>query len=255
MSANIKIKDWSGKTVWVIGASAGIGAAFARDVAKAGGKVIASARGVDALNRFAASVPNTAAVAFDFSDATACARAWETITAQFGVPDVVVMNAGTYVPMLSTKFDRQGAQQQFEVNLGGPLNVLSHVLPAYTAQGKGHIVLVSSVAGYRGLPRALAYGASKAALTYIAQCLYIDLAQRGIGVSVVCPGFVKTDLTAGNRFAMPALQTPEQASTAILKGLARGEFEIHFPKRFSLFLKLLGLLPFTWYAALLNKIM
>ena len=253
MSANPKIKDWAGKTVWIIGASAGIGEAVARDLCAAGAVLALSARGLDRLNALAAELPRSVAVGLDFSDAAQCAAAWAQVQAAVGVPDMVLINAGSYVAMPAKKFDAAGVRHQFDMNVMGPANVLHQVLPHYIASRSGHVSLVSSVAGYRGLPRALAYGASKSALTYMAQCLHIELAHQGVGVSVICPGFVKTDLTAGNNFHMPALITPQQASTAILKGYARGEFEIHFPKRFTRFLKLLGWLPFGLYERLIRK--
>ena len=140
-----------------------------------------------------------------------------------------------------------------EVNYAGALRVLDAVLPLLLAQGQGHISLVSSVAGWRGLPNGLAYGPTKAALTHLAESLYLDLQDRGLGVSVINPGFVATPLTAQNNFQMPALMTPDQAATAMLKGWAQGAFDIHFPKRFTLWLKLLRLLPYRWYFALVRR--
>jgi short-subunit dehydrogenase len=253
MPYNAPIQDWHGKTVWLIGASSGIGEVLARDLCAAGATVALSARNADTLAALAAQLPRSLAVPMDFTDAAQVATSWETLCAAIGVPDVTVINAGTYVAMPARKFDAAGAQLQFDVNIGGPLKVLHHVLPAYAQARAGHIVLVSSVAGYRGLPRALAYGGSKAALSYMAQCLYLELGHKGTAITLVCPGFVQTPLTAGNQFDMPALQTPQQASTAILKGLAQGQFEIHFPKRFTLFLKLLSCLPFWAYVKLVRK--
>jgi short-subunit dehydrogenase len=254
MAYNAKISQWQGKSVWLIGASSGIGEALAKDLSAQGARVILSARSANKLMALSTRLLGSIAVPFDFTDRGQTQAAWQAVSLAAGCPDVVVINAGTYVAMPAKHFDVDGALHQFAVNIGGPLEVLAHVLPAYIAAGTGHIVFVSSVAGYRGLPRALAYGASKSALTYMAESLYIELAHRGIGVSVVCPGFVSTSLTADNNFNMPALQTPEQASTAILKGLAKGEFEIHFPKRFTLFLKLLGYLPRWAYFWLVRKV-
>lgn len=253
MAYNPPITDWHGKTVWLIGASTGIGEALARDLCAAGATVVLTARNATAIAALAAQLPRSVALAMDFTDAAQVASSWDGLLAAVGMPHVTLINAGTYVAMPARSFDSAGAQHQFDVNIGGPLKVLHHVLPAYTQARAGHIVLVSSVAGYRGLPRALAYGGSKAALTYIAQCLYLELGHKGTAITVVNPGFVKTPLTAGNNFDMPALQTPQQASTAILKGLAKGQFEIHFPKRFTLFLKLLGFLPFWAYVKLVRK--
>jgi short-subunit dehydrogenase len=253
MAYNPPIKDWHGKTVWLIGASTGIGQALAHDLCAAGATLILTARSADKLAALAAQLPRSMPLAMDFTDAAQVAAGWETLVAAVGVPDMTFINAGTYMAMPARKFDAAGAQLQFDVNIGGPLTVLHHVLPAYTQARAGHIVLVSSVAGYRGLPRALAYGGSKAALTYMAQCLYLELAHKGTAVTVVCPGFVQTPLTSGNNFDMPALQTPQQASAAIIKGLGKGQFEIHFPKRFTLFLKALSWLPFWAYVKLVRR--
>jgi short-subunit dehydrogenase len=133
------------------------------------------------------------------------------------------------------------------VNVEGALHWLGAVLPMLMAQGQGHVSIIGSVAGYRGLPQSLAYGPTKAALINLAESLYLDLSPMGLGVSVINPGFVKTPLTAGNEFNMPALLTPEQAAQAILQGWAKGQFEIHFPRRFTLWLKLLRHLPHRWY--------
>jgi short-subunit dehydrogenase len=131
--------------------------------------------------------------------------------------------------------------------------VLDAVLPQMLAARKGHVSLMGSVAAYRGLPQALAYGPTKAALINLAETLYLDLQPRGIGVSVVNPGFVETPLTAGNEFHMPALITPEEAASQILRGWQAGDFEIHFPKRFTLWLKALRLLAYGPYFAAVRR--
>jgi len=133
------------------------------------------------------------------------------------------------------------------------LLLLDQVLPLLLAQGHGHVSLVSSVAGFRGLPKSLAYGPSKAALTHLGEVLYLDLKPHGIGVSVVHPGFVATPLTAQNTFHMPALISPEQAAKDMLQGWRDGLFDIHFPKRFTWFLKLLRILPYRWYFPLVRQ--
>ena len=148
--------------------------------------------------------------------------------------------AGHYTPMRADRLDLEEALRHQDINVGGAWRLLDAVLPVLLVQRTGHVSLVSSVAGYRGLPMALAYGPTKAALTSLAQSLWQDLRPRGLGVSVVCPGFVATPLTAGNTHPMPALISPEEAARQILRGWARGEFEIHFPKRFSRVMKLLG---------------
>ena len=140
-----------------------------------------------------------------------------------------------------------------QVNYVGALHVLDAVLPHFLARRSGHISLVSSVAGYRGLPKSLAYGPTKAALINLGETLYVDLRDSGIGVSLVNPGFVETPLTAQNQFRMPALITPGQAAQEILAGWQRGRFEIHFPKRFTLWMKTLQLLPHRMYFAIIRR--
>jgi short-subunit dehydrogenase len=127
------------------------------------------------------------------------------------------------------------------------------MLPRLLAQGHGHVSLVSSVAGYRGLPKSLAYGPTKAALTHLAEALYFDLHPAGLGVSVVNPGFVQTPLTAQNDFHMPALMQPADAAQCMLQGWQSGDFEIHFPKRFTRWMKLMRILPYAWYFPLVAR--
>ena len=144
-------------------------------------------------------------------------------------------------------------RETLETNLLGTMSATAAVLPTLLAQGEGAIALVGSVAGYGGLPKATVYGPSKAALINFAEVLHLDLSPRGIGVFLIDPGFVATPLTAQNDFAMPALQTPAQAAAAIVDGFARGDFEIHFPKRFTRVLKFLQLLPRRFYFALIRR--
>jgi short-subunit dehydrogenase len=168
--------------------------------------------------------------------------------------DVVLAVAGNYVPLRATEFDAGAIGRLFEVNVQGVLNVLGPVLPAMIARRGGHVAIVASVAGFRGLPKALGYGPTKAALINLAEVLYLDLAPMGVGVHIVNPGFVRTPLTDGNDFKMPALIEPEEAARETLRGLERGEFETHYPKRFTRWLKLLRVLPYRWYFPLVHRI-
>ena len=153
----------------------------------------------------------------------------------------------------ATAFDLDDALRHQQVNYVGALYMLDAVLPALLRQRSGHVSLVSSVSGYRGLPKALAYGPGKAALIHFAECLHLDLAPKGIGVWLINPGFVSTQLTAKNDFAMPALQTPEQAAIATVNGFKTGNFEIHYPKRFTRFMKFMAVLPYSLYFPLLRR--
>ncbi len=240
MPLNPRLTDWSGQVCWLVGASTGIGRATASALHARGAKVIVSARSAAALEAFVQSHPGSEAIALDATDREAMRAAALRIVAGHGRLDLVSYCAGYYKPMRATAFDLDDALKHEQVNYVGALYLLDAVLPTLLRQRHGHLSLVSSVSGYRGLPKALAYGPTKAALINLAQTLWLDLSERGIGVSVVNPGFVETPLTAQNDFKMPALLTPEQAADEILAGWAAGRFEIHFPKRFTLWLKALS---------------
>ncbi|MES2414296.1 MAG: SDR family NAD(P)-dependent oxidoreductase [Pseudomonadota bacterium] len=252
MSFNPKITDWHGKTVWLVGASSGIGRATAHALHGAGAKVVVSARNQQALEVFAAEHAGTLALAFDASDAAAVKAAAQTVLTH-GQLDLVLYCAGYYKEMRATGFDLKEMLQHQQVNYVGALHVLDAVLPYFTRRKAGHISLISSVAGYRGLPKSLAYGPTKAALINLAETLYVDLQDSHVGVSLVCPGFVETPLTAQNEFTMPALIKPEEAAQQILQGWADGAFEIHFPKRFTLWMKALAWLPARLYFPVIRR--
>jgi NAD(P)-dependent dehydrogenase (short-subunit alcohol dehydrogenase family) len=240
MSLNPRITDWSGRVVWLVGASSGIGRATADLLHARGATVVVSARNAAALQVFEAQHPGSLGLPLDVTDRAAAPAAVKRILASHGRIDLAVYCAGHYKPMRATQFDLDEMLRHDQVNYVGALHLLDAMLPVLLRQGAGHMSLVSSVAGYRGLPNSLAYGPTKAALINLAQSLYLDLHPLGIGASVINPGFVKTPLTSGNEFNMPALITPESAARAILHGWAAGDFEIHFPKRFTLWLKALS---------------
>jgi len=245
--------DWAGKTVWIVGASSGIGQATAAALHAQGARVVVSARKAQSLDAFVAAHPGSLALALDATQRQAVQTAAAQLLAQ-GPLDCVVYCAGHYTAMRADALDVPDMVRHCEVNYFGALYVLDAVLPALLARGSGHVSLVGSVAGYRGLPNSLAYGPTKAALINLAETLYLDLHGKGLGVTIINPGFVQTPLTASNEFAMPALLTPEQAAQAILRGWARGAFEIHFPKRFTLWLKALRLMPNRLFFQLVGRI-
>jgi NAD(P)-dependent dehydrogenase (short-subunit alcohol dehydrogenase family) len=249
---NPPIRQWQGRSVWLIGASSGIGLATAQALHAAGARVVVSARKADLLQTFVNAHPGAQAVVLDVGDTETIARAARYVQEQQGL-DVVVYCAGYYKPVRATDYDLAEMLRHQEVNYVGALHVLDAVLPPLLAQGQGHISLVASVAGYRGLPQSLAYGPTKAALIHLAEALYLDVSTHGLGVSVVNPGFVETPLTAQNTFHMPALMQPEDAARAMLRGWAQGAFEIHYPKRFTRWLKLMRLLPYRVYFALVRR--
>jgi NAD(P)-dependent dehydrogenase (short-subunit alcohol dehydrogenase family) len=250
---NPPLRDWQGQTVWIVGASTGIGRATASALHRAGARVTVSARKAEALAAFVAQHPGSQALALDATDPAAVTLAATNLLAQ-GPLDCVVYCAGHYRAMRAEAIDVADMQRHMAVNYLGALYLLDAVLPALLARGRGHISLVGSVAGYRGLPNSLAYGPTKAALINLAENLYLDLHPRGWGVSIVNPGFVETPLTAGNAFSMPALITPEQAANAMLDGWRSGTFELHFPKRFTLWMQALRLLPDRLFFALVRRV-
>ena len=255
---NPPLRHWRQQVVWIVGASSGIGQALAHALHQQGAQVAVSARNAASLTQFASTHPGALVLPLDVSDAAALRGAVQTIVAQHGRIDLTVFCAGHYRAMQASSFDLADARRHMDINYLGALNLLDALLPqlraqALAAQG-GHLSLVSSVAGFRALPQSLAYGPSKAALTHLGEALYLDLRPLDLGVSVVHPGFVATPLTAQNRFAMPALIQPVQAAQAMLDGWARGQFELHFPRRFTHLLKALRLLPYRLYFALVKRI-
>ena len=248
MPLNSPITDWRGKIGWLIGASSGIGRATASLLHARGAHVIVSARNSDALNRFVQQHPGAAALALDITDAAAVQAAAACVLAGRGL-DGMVFCAGHYKEMRAEAMDLPDMERHVQINYIGALRAIHAVLPYMLANPRrgAFISLTGSVAGYRGLPKSLAYGPTKAALINLAQTLYLDLHDKGIAVSIINPGFVETPLTAQNNFAMPALISPEQAAMEILRGWERGAFEIHFPKRFTLWMKALELLPHRLY--------
>ena len=263
---NAPIREWSERRVWIVGASSGIGEALALELARRGARLALSARGRERLEAVCAACDAAArpahhtdppapalALALDLSRVDELERARDQLLAAWGGVDLVVFNAGTYRPLRAWELSAQAVRETLETNLVGTMSATAAVLPSLLAQGHGAIALVGSVAGYGGLPKATVYGPSKAALINFAEVLHLDLSQRGIGVFLIDPGFVATPLTAQNDFAMPALQTPAQAAAAIVDGFARGDFEIHFPKRFTRVLKLLQLLPLRLYFELIRR--
>lgn len=250
---NPPIPHWQGRVVWVVGASSGIGWATAHALHQQGALVVVSARSAVGLDSFVAAHPGARACPLDVTNAEAVAQVAAELQTLYPQLDGVVYCAGYYRDMRVSTFDLAELNRHWSVNYLGALHVLQAVLPQIRQQGHGHISLVSSVAGFRGLPKSLAYGPTKAALINLAETLYLDLRHEGIGVSVVNPGFVETPLTAQNNFPMPALITPDVAAQAMLAGWRRGAFEIHFPKRFTAWMQLLRRLPSRPYFALVGR--
>lgn len=249
-------KKFTSKKIWLIGASEGIGAELAKQLSASGAQLAISARNSDKLDAVIAELPGAGhiSVPMDVTDSASVHRGWELIASHWGKIDMVIYNAGTYEPISAKQFDLSEAEAMLDVNFRGVLRMLDCVIPSFLTQRKGHIVLVGSVAAYRGLPREVGYGASKAALFHLAENLYIDLSDSGIKTQIVSPGFVKTRLTQKNDFKMPFIISSEQAAERIVKGINSDAFEIHFPRRFSYGLKALGFLPHKIYLRIASSL-
>ena len=239
---------------WVTGASSGIGEALALRLARDGRRVIASARNAAALDDLARRADGRIAPApLDVTDAAACASRVDEIEAAHGEIALAVLNAGTHRPMSADDFTVETMRALVEINLMGVANCLAPLLARMRARRRGHIAVVASVAGYGGLPTAAAYGATKAALINMTESLKPDCDRLGIKLQLVNPGFVKTPLTDRNDFPMPFLMPVDEAVDALVAGLAGERFEIVFPRRFALLLKMLNAVPYGAYFALVRR--
>ena len=232
---------------WVTGASGGIGRAVTLALADRGWTVHATARSTEALEALAAERPGRILPKpADVLDLDAMRAVVAGIEAEAPLA-LALLNAGVYLPMSADEFDAGKARKTFDVNLTGVANGLAPVLEAMIARRSGHVAVTASVAGYRGLPKAAAYSATKAGLIAMCESLALDLMDHGVRISVINPGFVETEATAVNDFEMPFLMQTDEAARRIVEGLERPGFEIAFPRRFVLFLRLLGLLPNQLY--------
>lgn len=251
---NRPLRNWPQQTVWIVGASSGIGAALASQLLALGARVVLSARGVDSLHAVAARQPRAIVLPLDVSQPAAWQQAWDSLQQQDALPDLVVFCAAAYRPERCWDIRQQQVSDTLQTNLAGVYYGLETMLPAMMARRQGGIALVASVAGYVGLPGACVYGPSKAALINLAELLHAELHQHDMQVYLINPGFVATRLTAKNDFAMPALLQPADAAREIVRGLEQGRFEIHFPRRFTLWIKLLALLPYRLRLPLLRHL-
>ena len=230
-----------GNRVWVIGASSGIGAALATEVLRRGAAVAASGRRADALGEVARGRMLVAPV--DIADAQGVAQAEAEIRTRFGGIDVVVITAGYWRQMEPAAFDLAEFQRHIDANLLGMAHCIAAVLPEMTARGKGSIVGVSSVAGYRGMPGAQGYGAAKAAQLNLLESLRCGLRGTGVHVQTVAPGFVDTPMTSANTFPMPFMVSAERAASIIADGIERGTPEIVFPLPMTVAMKAARVVP------------
>ena len=240
------------KVVWITGASTGIGREMALQLAAHGVVVAASARSGEKL---ASLGPNIRPYPLDVTDQAAVLVTISSIERDLGPIDLGVLAAGTYTPVDVGNFHPAIFETAMATNYLGVVNALAGLLPPMISRRAGHVAWIASVAGYVGLPKAAAYGPSKAALINLAESLKPDLDMRGIAVSVINPGFVETPLTAQNDFNMPFLmQTPEAARLSI-EGLLKRRFEIAYPLRFVIIMKLARLLPYALFFRLIQNML
>jgi NADP-dependent 3-hydroxy acid dehydrogenase YdfG len=251
----IGMQGFTGKRVWVIGATSGIGEACAIALLAAGASVALSGRRLQNLQTVAQHAkPNQSLILpLDVTEPKAIQEAYQNLIREWGQLDLLLFVSGIYIPLRADNFEMESAEKTINANVLGPMRAVAAVLPNMLERRSGHIAIVGSVAGYSGLPKALAYGPSKAAMINFCETLFYDLQPQGIGVHMISPGFVKTEATAQNDFEMPALISSEEAAKHILDGIREGEFDIHFPKRFSGFLKFLRLLPYPVYFWILRS--
>ena len=239
--------------ILITGASSGIGEALAKLFATEA-NISALARRKDRLSALAHAYPHITCYPADVAKLDSLKQAVEQAIATSGSIDILILNAGIYQPVSADKFDAAIYRQHMEVNYMGVVNMLELVLPDMIAAKKGHIVIMASVAGYRGLPRSAAYGPTKSALQNLAESLYFDLNKIGVKMQLVNPGFVETEATSVNDFTMPGLISPEQAARDIKQGMRSGRFEIAFPRGFVWYMKTLRLLPISLYLSLVARL-
>jgi len=240
---NPPIKSWAGQRVWLVGASSGIGAALAQTLLEAGAQVTISARRQEALEALAQHHPHAHVVAFDAGDAQAWPEAFERTLAAMGHVDLVVFGAARYDPTHSWELDLDQVQKSFDLNVVGVYRGVSLLVPYFLKRGMGGLAVIASISAYTGLPKAVIYVATKAALNNMTQTLYFELKPKGVSVYLINPGFVETPMTAVNDFDMPGLMKPAEAAKAIVAGFERGDFEIRFPRGFAGALRWISFLP------------
>jgi NADP-dependent 3-hydroxy acid dehydrogenase YdfG len=257
MTKDIMVQNTSklhNKSAWITGGGTGIGEALALALDKEDWQVVISGRTEQKLQAVVAKSQQITYLLLDVTDRIQSQQVFNTLCDDYGLPDLVVLNAGDYTPMPLEEFNLDLIYKMNQVNYLGVMNGLASVLPVMQARASGQVLLMSSVAGYRGLPDAAPYGASKAALINFAEALYMPLKQQGVLLRVVNPGFVTTQLTAQNSFKMPAEITPTEAADRIVQALDSTGFEITFPKRFTYILKMLRCLPYRLYFFLISKV-
>ena len=242
------------KNIWITGASSGIGRALAIKFANEGWQVAASARRENLLKDLNNQNPNIYSFPLDVKNESEAKKIFQNIIEKLKTIDISVFCTGIHDPDAEKKLNSEKIRQIMETNFFGTLNCIMAINNYFKEKKSGHISIVSSVAGYRGLPAAAGYCASKSALTTLAESLYFDFKRHNVRVSVISPGFIKTPLTDKNKFPMPMIKSPEFAAEKMFIGLTRkNAFEIHFPIAFTMIMKLLKIVPNWLYFLLVKK--
>lgn len=233
------MRDLAGKTYWLVGASEGLGRALAKALTEEGARLVLSARSRDRLEELADEIGGAAVVPVDVTDDASVASA----VAEVGQIDGLVWLAGVYWPMAATEWNAEHATLMAEVNFAGAVRVLGHVVPPMVKRDAGHVVLVGSLSGFRGLPGAIGYAASKAGLMSLGQSMHADLRGTGVKVQLANPGFIRTRLTDKNDFRMPFLMEPDEAAAEVLFHMKSRRFQRNFPRLFGAMFRWSQLLP------------
>ncbi|MEM9105359.1 MAG: SDR family NAD(P)-dependent oxidoreductase [Pseudomonadota bacterium] len=233
--------------VWITGASSGIGEAFARLAVAKSTKIAISARSAEKLQVIEEADSKLSAYPLDVTDAKAVSETISAIESDMGGIDTAVLNAGVWKPMRADDMDLEAIHQSMEVNYFGVVNAVHALLPGMIKRGGGHIAIVASVAGYRGLPTAAGYGSSKAAAMHFAETMALELRRHGITVSIINPGFVDTPMTQVNQYNMPGIMSVDKAAKTLLDGLLKKKLAIFFPLGFTLAMRALNFLPYRLY--------
>tara|TARA_Y100001970_G_scaffold249438_1_gene319908 strand:+ start:3169 stop:3927 length:759 start_codon:yes stop_codon:yes gene_type:complete len=243
------------KVIWITGASTGIGKALAMKFANSGWKVAISARRKPLLKELEDQNSNIFSFPLDVTNKEQCTSVFNQIKEKFKNIDLCVFSTGTWDPKKEKEIDVEQIENVMKINFFGTLNCIKCVEEYFKNKGNGHISIVSSIAGYRGLPNSTGYGPSKSALNNLAESLYFDFKRYGVRVSIISPGFIKTPMTDKNDFKMPFLRSVEYAADKIFNGLTKtNSFEIDFPKQLTLTLKLFRILPIKIYLKLVDKL-
>ena len=243
------------KTIWITGGSTGIGKALAIKFSNEGWNVAISARREELLNELSNQHENISAFPLDVTDKIKCKEVFNNIINKFTNIDICFFSTGTWNPKKEKDIDVEQIEEVFKVNFFGTVNSIKVVEQFFKDKKSGIITIVSSIAGYRGLPNSTGYGPSKSALNNLAESLYFDFKRFNVRVCLVSPGFIKTPMTDKNDFKMPFLKTPEYAANKIYDGLInKDNFEIHFPKMLTVMLKFLSFLPSKIYFSLVGKL-